>query len=54
MWYLKTLSDYANKLEKVNSDYTRQDMTLVDWSDAIEPLLLFMRVIPEKEADLFN
>lgn len=29
-------------------------MTLIEWTEVIQPLLLFLRVIPEKEMDLFN
>ena len=54
LWYVKTLSDYASKLEKANGDQTRRDITLIEWEEVIQPLILFLRVIPEKELDMFN
>jgi len=54
LWYVKILSDYASKLEKANGDQTRRDITLIEWDEVIQPLLLFLRVIPEKELALFN
>ena len=54
LWFVKIISDYASKLEKANGDQIRRDITLIEWDEVIQPLLLFLRVIPEKELAMFN
>lgn len=55
-WYVKTITEHVNRLEKLiqTSEHTRRDITLIDWTDSIQPQFLFQRIMPLKELEKFH
>jgi len=54
LWYLRILQDYAYKFDKYIGEMTRRDLTLIEWQDALRPQILYQRIIPEKELQMFH
>lgn len=55
-WYVKTITEHVTRLDKHSQmgEQTRRDITLIDWGECIMPQLLFQRIMPLKELDMFH
>lgn len=54
MWYARALSDYVHKLQTGLGEGARRDLSSIEWQDVIRIQVLFTRVLPRKEHQLFN